>query len=340
MKIGKLLLVFIGLLLIVIIPVAAQETSDCEDGFRLLELESLATDPVCIPANPQRIIALDEGTMADLIALGIRPIGVQDYGNRDYTRYLDTADIASVGTPDGPSYEAMLELDADLIVGSIDEIEIFGEDSLEFLQAVAPTAISSISKNVWQDYLTFIGGVVDKADEAERFIQLYDERITEFQEAVEERGEAFTIAIIRSRAESFNIYASDIFFIVGLVWDAGLHFPDSFAELPERNEISLEEIDLLASDYLFVMIRNEDEAELFETAVESPLWQFLPAVQNEQVYQVNWSTWVAGWNVIGAHLVVDDLFFYLTEVESSEPNPFTDIIIEGFAPGHEPEVED
>lgn len=333
-----ILIILLVLLLMSVAPLSAQD-AECESGFRLFDHATLATDPVCISENPQRIIALDEGTMADLIALGIRPVGVQDNGNRDYTRYLNTEDIASVGTPDGPSYEAMLALDPDLIIGSVDEIEFFGEDSLEFLQEIAPTAISSVSKNVWQDYLTFIADVVGESEEAASFIQLYDQRIIEFKAAIEERDEDFTIAIIRSRAESFNIYAFDIFFIVGLVWDAGLAFPESFADLPERNEISLEQLDLLNSDYLFVMIRNEDEGALFESAVESPLWQFLPAVQNDQVYEVNWSTWVAGWNVIGAHLVVDDLFFYLTASESPTPNPFVDIVIEGFGSGSEPEAE-
>ena len=327
MNISKLFFVFIYLL--IVIPVFAQDSDECEADFRLLDYE-LATEPVCIPAEPQRIIALDEGTMADLIALGIRPVGVHDYANRDYTRYLDTEDVASVGTPDGPNYEAMLELSPDLIIGSIEEIEFFGEGSLEILQEIAPTAITSLSKNGWQDYLTFVGAVLDQTEETEQLIALYDQRIAEFQEAIAEQGEDFTIAIIRSRADSFNIYAADIFFIARLVQEAGLSFPESFAELPERNDISLEEIDLLSSDYLFVMIRNDDEAELFDSAVESPLWQFLPSVQNEQVYEVNWSTWVAGWNVVGAQLVVDDLFFYLTDAESPTPNPFADIVIEGF----------
>lgn len=333
-------MLFLLICLLIALPTVAQESGECEDGFRLLEHELLATDPLCIPVEPQRIVALDEGTMADLIALGVRPIGVHDYANRDYTRYLDTQDIASVGTPDGPNYEAMLELDPDLIIGSVEDMEIFGEGSAEILQDIAPTALSSISKNQWQDYFTFVGDVLDVSDEAERILDIYDQRIAEFHEALEERGEDFTIAIIRSRADSFNIYASDIFFVARLVQEAGLQFPEAFAGLPERNEISLEEIDLLASDYLFVMIRNEDEAEQFASAVESPLWQFLPSVQNNEVYEVNWSTWVAGWNVIGAQLVVDDLFFYLTNVESPTPNPFADIVIEGFGPGAEPEAED
>jgi iron complex transport system substrate-binding protein len=323
--------------LVVIFPATAQEPV-CESGFRLFDHEYSGIEALCIPENPQRIVVLDEGTMTDLIALGVKPMAVHDWGNRDYAQYLvlDPSTIESAGTPDGPNYEVMLRLDADLIIGKASNIEWFGENALENLQTIAPTALSSVEDNArWYDHLRFLGSVLGKEAEAEALVESYETRLQEFREAYQATGKDETIAIIRSRADSFSVYAKDSF-ISETVKSAGLKMPDALYELEAYGSISLEEIRLLTSDYLFVMARNERESQAFVEAREGPLWQFLPAVQNNQLYQVNWSVWVAGWNVVGAHLVIDDLFYYLLDGASSPtPNPLQNIIIEGYSPEYD-----
>jgi len=62
-------------LLISVGPLAAQdEATECEDGFRLFDHELLATDPVCIPDNPQRIITLGMPSFETLMSYGIQPL--------------------------------------------------------------------------------------------------------------------------------------------------------------------------------------------------------------------------------------------------------------------------
>lgn len=306
----------------------------CETGFRAVET---AFGSVCVPQEPQRIVALDEGTMADLLALGVKPLAVMDYGNRDYTHYLATnpAEIASVGMGEGPNYEAMLRLAPDLIVGRGRDLEFFGESALESLQAVAPTALSASEEDAdWQTHLRFLAEVADEEARAADLISSFETRLQEFRTAYAAEGEDATIAIIRSRPDAFNVYANGSF-ISELVKSAGLKMPQGFETIEPSNQISLEEIDLLSSDYLFVMARNEEEAEAFLDAKEGPLWQFLPAVQKDQTYQVNWSTWVAGWNVVGAHLVLDDLFYYLAGSESPTPNPLRNLVKDDVGPEYD-----
>lgn len=322
-------------ILLSLLIVGFSNAQTCSEGFRSTET---AFGAVCIPKNPQRIVALDEGTMADLIALGVKPAAVMDWGNRDYTQYLsvDPATIESVATSEGPNYEAMLNLDPDLIVGRVQDTEFFGGNALESLQAVGPTALSDTAEeDHWQGHLTFLGEVFGKQEEARALLESYETRVQEFHDAYEAEGEDATVAIVRSRADSFNVYANGSF-ISDLVKAVGLEMPAEISDIEAGNQLSLEEIDLLSSDYLFVMARNEDEAEAFLEAREGPLWQFLPAVQQDQAYQVNWSVWVAGWNVVGAHLVVDDLFYYLLDGETSPtPSPLQDIIREGYGPEYD-----
>lgn len=298
----------------------------CNDGFRSIEG---AMGAVCIPKAPARIIAMNESVMANLLALGVTPIGVNDWSRRDFTQYLgDTTEIVpSVGSTDGPNYEAMLAANPDLILAMATDVN---EETLPLLQEVAPVAISTVPNVEWRRNFLFAGDVVGKSAEAEALVEQTETRLAEFRNAYEDQAADETIAIIRSRADSFNIYWTDSF-ISELTQDAGLQMPDAFQEITERN-LSLEALPLLTSDKLFVMARNEQEAGMFNEMVGSALWETLPAAQNDEVYIANWSVWVAGWNIVGTNLVIDDFYHYLLDVAPKTPNPFTELIIDGFGP--------
>lgn len=313
-------------------PDEAAENSaiDCEAGFRSIEG---ALGAVCIPESPERIIAMNESVMANLLALGVTPVGVNDWTRRDFTQYLgDTTEIVpSVGATDGPNYEAMLAANPDLILAMATDVN---EETLPLLQEVAPVAISTVTNVDWRSNLLFAGDVVGKSAEAEALVEQTDARLAEFRAAYEAQAPADeTIAIIRSRAESFNIYWTDSF-ISDLAEEAGLQMPAAFQEITERN-LSLEALPLLTSDKLFVMVRNEQEAGMFNEMAGSALWETLPAAQNDEVYVVNWSVWVAGWNIVGTNLVIDDFYYYLLGAESDTPNPLAEMIIDDFGPQYD-----
>ncbi len=302
----------------------------CPTGLRTI---AGAFGSSCIPMAPERIIVLNEGMMANLLALGVTPIGVSDYANRDSTGYLGdtTATIASVGTPDGPNFEAMVALKPDVILGRFYDVE---EEMLPILEQIAPLAISPEESSDWRNGFRFAGEVVGKTAEAAALIEHTDARLDEFRNAYGDRAATETIAIIRSRADSFNIYNKESF-IAELTKEAGLRMPPSFDELEPWNSLSLENITLLTSDRLFVMVRNEREAGAFRDLRASPLWQTIPAVRNDAVEVVNWNVWVAGWNIIGANLVIDDLFYYMLDQEAPTAHPFNELIIPAFGPQYD-----
>jgi iron complex transport system substrate-binding protein len=113
--------------------------------------------------------------------------------------------------------------------------------------------------------------------------------------------------------------------------------PPAFDEIEPWNSLSLENITLLTSDRLFVMVRNKRESGAFRDLSASPLWQTIPAVRNDGVEIVNWNVWVAGWNIIGANLVIDDLFYYMLDQEAPLANPFSALIIPTFGPAFDQE---
>ncbi len=314
------------------VPATSLETDSdgaahCEAGYRTVEGAFGAT---CIPVAPERIIAMNESVMANLLALDVTPIGVQDWTRRDFTRYLGdtTATVPSVGATDGPNYEAMLALDPDLILAMSTDVDA---ESLALLEKVAPVAVSTVTNVDWRGNLLFTGDVVGKGAAATALVEQTDVRLAEFRAAYAAQAPTDeTIAIIRSRADSFNIYWTDSF-ISELVTEAGLQMPAAFQAITERS-LSLEAIPLLTSDKLFVMVRNEQESGMFSAMAGNALWATLPAAQNDEVYVVNWSVWVAGWNIIGTNLVIDDLYHFLLDAEPATPNPFANLIDPDFGP--------
>ncbi|MEM9775173.1 MAG: iron-siderophore ABC transporter substrate-binding protein [Chloroflexota bacterium] len=287
---------------------------------------------VLVPEDAQRIIALDVGTAVDMIALGVEPIGIVDYGRRDTIAFFSYPHqtIPSMGDSDGPNYEAILAQSPDLMVGRLENISWLSDAEAQ-LAAIAPIALSDATSAEWDEHLQFVGDAINKRAEADVLVSIFDRRLAEFREAYESTGrhETETIAIIRSRASLFNIYANN-YFITQLVKDAGLNMPEGYEDLPARNRTSLEELDQLSSDYLFVVARNEDEAGALAEARDTPLWQLLPSVQKDQVYEVEFSIWVSGWNVGGANIVLDNLFEIILGQESPTPNPLAEYILDDY----------
>ena len=67
------ILALLALLLVSVVPLAAQEATECEEGFRYFDHEFLATDPTCIPENPERVAYLLYPSY--IYPLGIKPVG-------------------------------------------------------------------------------------------------------------------------------------------------------------------------------------------------------------------------------------------------------------------------
>ena len=87
--------------------------------------------------------------------------------------------------------------------------------------------------------------------------------------------------------------------------------------------ISMEELDMLDADMMFVWGSTEGTDEVVTELMENSLWQQLEAVQNEQVYFVDEAHWFAP-GIIGTHLLLDDIITYILDEspEDISPNPF------------------
>jgi len=332
-------LTLLALLLVSIVPLAAQDTAECEDGFRLVDHELLATDPVCIPENPERVVALSGQELDLLLATGSQPVGAIGYLEAIYTRtfpyMLEGTGFVYVGFP--ADLESILELDPDIIIGNpFLHLEIYDQ-----LQAIAPTVISQPIPNVeWETSMRFLGDVFNLNEEVNTLLAEYDARVETLRDLIGDPSET-EISVVRYyddtgqvglQLQLANAFSTDILADVGFARpESQAYTAEEATEVygnPVAATLSLEQLPLIDGQYLFAWSQgaNDDmntaNAEAWELLREDLLWATLGAVQSEQTFQVG-GHWV-GWGFPAAHAVLDDLFIYIAGVDPAEvsPNPF------------------
>jgi iron complex transport system substrate-binding protein len=299
-----LLILLLGAVL-TINMVYAQETGSCETGLRPF---THAMGESCIPESPQRIVVLDTGELDNALALGAAVVGAPVNDALQYQVYLsDQLDgISDTGTISEPNFEAILALSPDLILGSKQRYEAIYEQ----LTQIAPTVLTESLRVPWQDNFRLHADALGKTAEAEQILADYDAHIAELQSTLGDALESTTISIIRFRPGQVRLYLKSSY-IGYILQDVGLKRPESQDQDVFSAEISIEEMQQVDADYIFVTGYDVEDSER-ETFLNSPLWQTLSAVQNKHVIDVNDDTWIAGLGVQAANLVLDDVAALLT----------------------------
>ncbi|MEM8533958.1 MAG: iron-siderophore ABC transporter substrate-binding protein [Chloroflexota bacterium] len=312
---------------------AATAAGECDEGFRLLDHEMLATDPVCIPENPERVVALDPAALEVMLLTDQKPVGAVSWLLAIYSNsydYLapDIGGIEDVGFP--PNLESIAALNPDLIIVGFTE-------EYEELSQIAPTLQYTLSgSGDWRRPMEMAGEALNQSEAvSERFAE-YEARVATLADTIGDPSE-LEVSILRVSSEQLMINLVQSYPSV-IVDDVGFARPESQALSVEEAEglyesaiggfISLEEIPRVDGDVVFVWsqeatVEGNTEADVYYQSIQDqPVWQTLEAVQNDRVYRVG-GHWI-GWGFYAAHAVIDDLFTYVAEVDPAEvaPNPF------------------
>lgn len=286
----------------------AQAVNQCDAGFRAVQ-DALGVT-VCVPENPQRVLALMESDLDALLALGIQPIGTTNgRGQSTAPRYLTDhlKDVAIVGEFYNPNLELVLELSPDLILfGGFSDADVLAQ-----LNAIAPTVNTFQSGESWQSHFLRVGEVMKMTEAAQTFIASYDQRVQEIRDSLGENAESQFI-VARWSAEGPQVMAP-ITFSSRVLLDLGLTAPDEIPDLqaghPHSAPLSLESLQLLDVDWAFVgtLSAEGDAVTALEAVLDNPLFQSLAVVQNEHVVFIDGSLWTSVGGPIAALKVLDDV---------------------------------
>lgn len=266
-----------------------------------------------IPIAPERVILLVPGAPLDnLLALGVQPIGIGIFTNRDYEvpPYLteQIAEIESVGNFVQPNLEKIVQLQPDLII-----VADFQKSIYPRLSSIAPTVALKMDAQTWQENFLTMADLVNRTEAAQQLLSQYEQRADEFKAAMDNQPRDPEVSVVRVRVDGIFLYVKSS--LIGQVLaELDIKRPpaqDVFLEDSPRLSLSLEELEKADGDVMFVYgLEFRGTKERFAQLQTNPLWQELDAVKNDQMYVVPDAYWSFP-GIQGLNLLLDDLFKYL-----------------------------
>jgi iron complex transport system substrate-binding protein len=266
-----------------------------------------AMGETAVPAQPQRVIVLDNGSLDNTLALGVQPIGAATVADAGFLPYLktQTANIQTVGTIDQPNLETISVLKPDLILGSKDvHEEIYAQ-----LSEIAPTVLVEKLGETWKANLHVQAEALGKTEQATQLMATYNQRLDTFKQQMGDKLATTNVSVIRSMPDHLRIYMNSSF-VGSILKDAGLPRPEAQNQDKVMEKITTEQIPQLDGSIIFFTQRDPAASQLTE-AMKHPLWANLNAVKAGNVYEVPHDVWINGLGIQAVNLVLDDLTSHL-----------------------------
>ncbi len=264
-----------------------------------------------IPAQPKRVVALDQSFVDAVLTLETPVVGYTTYRSIDDSLpdYLGPVaaeygkEATVVGTLEQPSLEKVMALKPDLIVSA----KVRHEALYDKLSKIAPTVFSETTGAIWKDNVRLMGQALGKEELAETRIKAYEERAGRIGTAIKEKEGALpTISVVRFAGEdTVRLYVENSY--SGLVLkDVGFPRPEGQPVVQDAIavDISQERIAELDADRIFVATYPDPASDgPKDKFLKNPLWGKLKGDKHE----VSDLTWMSAVGIQGAHAMLDDL---------------------------------
>ncbi|MFF2484614.1 AraC family transcriptional regulator [Paenibacillus sp. NPDC058071] len=242
---------------------------------------------VAIPVNPKRIVDLTGSFTGNLLALGVKPVGVQ----LDLLKnpFLDGMmdEVKAVDSSFSP--ETVLSWQPDLIiVVAAPELE----PTYQQLDKIAPVVRLEYGKYSYKDLMLEYGKLAGKEQAAQDWVKKWDEKINEYKPQITKVVGDKTVSILQPYAS--GIYAFGDYYARGgeiLYKEFGLKAPTFIQEeVLDKGEgvihLSLERLPDYAGDYIFTSNWGWDNGNP-EVVYGSSIWKNLPAVKENHAFFIN-----------------------------------------------------
>ncbi len=270
-------------------------------NFRTIEHAMGETD---VPAEPERVAAVAEFYLEDLVALGMKP-AVSVTGTGEFPPHLmdDIEGVRKVGTTFEPNLEVISTVAPDLIIGMDD---VHGE-IYEELSSIAPTVLLFEPWRDWRKRLLDVGNIVGRRAMAEDALEEYGRTADEARARLREGIGGETAVFLRIQPQEIRIYGGGGGGSGNVLHkDLGIPAPEGVPMDEPTRSISPELLPEVDADHIFLLVQDEEGENNFR---ENPLWQRLRAVENDRVYPVDAALWVSS----GGPLIYDAL---IEDIES------------------------
>lgn len=242
---------------------------------------------IVIGKQPERIAVGHFAEMEYFFALDVPPVAsplaaeiLQEFRVTigDYAANADVADLGDVVSPD---LEKLLEVEPDLIIGTIG----LHEDVYDQLNAIAPVVMFE-SAGEWDDRLREYAALIGKEDKAESYIAGLKEAMRDANRMLEPyRGETTALLRIAGPLQFGAMGTGPYKFYYDAEEGLGLTAPEGYPETWQV--VSLEGLAGMDPDHLVIFeYASEYEARIAEFG-KNGVWNSLRAVKNGNVHFID-----------------------------------------------------
>lgn len=243
-----------------------------------------------VPVNPEKVVVFDFGILDSLDQLGIEIAGVPQTNIPPYLEKYNDSQYVNVGSLKEPDFEAIANLQPDLIIISGRQLEVADE-----LQKIADTIFLGVDNTDYmasfKSNMQVLGEIFDKEAEVTEAIEEIETSIASIQEKSDASGA--NALIIMANEGNISAYGPGSRF--GIIHDVfGIPAIDEGIEISTHGmNVSYEYVVVQDPEYLFVIDRNAvvaGEAGA-EQMIENELIQNTKAYQNGNIIYLDPNYW-------------------------------------------------
>ncbi|SFF56848.1 iron complex transport system substrate-binding protein [Halobacillus alkaliphilus] len=266
-----------------------QESEASDESSQTVSVEhELGTTEV--PKNPEKVAVFNYGTLSHLDDLGISVEGVAKGTLPSYLSQYDSEEYTNIGSLKEPDFEAIHEMDPDVIIMAGRQGEAY-----EDLSDIAPTVyISTDTEKLEESYkngLQTIGEIFGKETEVEEKINQFEETATSVQDIAQNSDKKGLVVL--SSGGKLSAYGKGSRF--GIIHDVFGVIPvtEEIEASTHGMEISFEYISKQNPDYLFVIDRDQvvgGESAASEV-LDNELVNGTNAAQDENIFYLDPEIW-------------------------------------------------
>ncbi|MHC3758336.1 ABC transporter substrate-binding protein [Staphylococcus succinus] len=268
-----------------------------------------------IAKNPKRVVALEFSFVDALAALGIKPVGVADDGDKN--RILepirkDIGDYKSVGARKQPNLEEISNQKPDLIIADTNRHKGIQKD----LEKIAPTIMLPSFDSDYKDNIEAfktIAKAVGKEDKGKERLKEHNKLMDKYsKEITMDKSEAVLPAVISKSgllAHPDNTYVGELLKELGFKNALNKTKTDHLSKYLKGPYLQLnsEVLSDINPGRMFIMADEGKNDPNLKNQEKDPVWNDLDAVKNDRVSVVDRNTWARARGIISSEEIAKEL---------------------------------
>ena len=200
--------------------------------------------------------------------------------------------------------ERLVHIRPDAIVGT-DQIS---EQDQARLADIAPCCFVPKHTSDWRTQLRMIGSFLEREEQAEQWIRLYNQRAEEARESVQKEVGPEKVIVVRIYRQNLYLYSNPG--IVEVLYGA-LQL-DTFSDLSVNAPLTLEQLVDMNPDRILVMVCPEAASRAYWLSLQhSVTWRELNAVRQYQVHLITGDPWFE-YSAVGVMRMLDEALLIFT----------------------------